>query len=406
MPNLKNLEKEVAITYYRKGVELFEKQKVREIDEEGSGNYIAFVDDGKNSFDVQIKINSKTFDITENNCDCSESTPFCQHKVAVSLQIAKKGTIKTKVIANKLKMKKKSKVETLLDNTSELDLRNWVLELFTKDKSIAIQFSQRFEGDNILLDKDAIIQKTNELAKVVLGRKKFIQLSNLIKIFELWKPFHENILNKILPILHEEHKLLILLSLLDTIHEYEYNLDTNSNKFVKYIDLIFEKIENAILVSNEENRYKILSDLIKNIKKINYRTRFLIIILKTIETFPKEKSDKIFFEFMLLFPSVLRFEYSIKKELYITTMKLDKLPSYYDKILPSVHDDEYNTQVVVELIKYKIYDYGITFALEAIKNTDSYKNKIKLYTNIIQIYSELGDKINTNKYQKLFARYI
>ena len=59
MPNLKNLEKEVAITYYRKGVELFEKQKVREIDEEGSGNYIAFVDDGKNSFDVQIKINSK-----------------------------------------------------------------------------------------------------------------------------------------------------------------------------------------------------------------------------------------------------------------------------------------------------------------------------------------------------------
>lgn len=64
------------------------KNMVRECDEIEKGQFQAYVDEEKTSFDISLTINSKG-EITEHDCECNSKTMFCRHKAALLLWIVK-----------------------------------------------------------------------------------------------------------------------------------------------------------------------------------------------------------------------------------------------------------------------------------------------------------------------------
>jgi hypothetical protein len=109
---------------------LAEKNTVRECDETVRGHCVAYVDEGKDSFDVSLVFGTDQ-QISTHSCDCKNTGNFCRHKAALLIHIAK-GT-KTPQSVN---AKKKSKAEVLPDEAGPEDLKQWVKDLLHKNKDI------------------------------------------------------------------------------------------------------------------------------------------------------------------------------------------------------------------------------------------------------------------------------
>ncbi|MEJ7682788.1 MAG: hypothetical protein WKG06_33995 [Segetibacter sp.] len=87
---------------------LAEKNKVRECDETEKGHYVAYVDEGNDTFDVSL-ILSPDQKIVSHVCDCKNSSSFCRHKTALLIHIEKGSKITQSV-----KAKKKAKLKHYL----------------------------------------------------------------------------------------------------------------------------------------------------------------------------------------------------------------------------------------------------------------------------------------------------
>jgi hypothetical protein len=55
------------------------KLKVRELDEESVGNFVSFIDEGKESFDVHVSVDTN-HELIKLECDCENKKP-CLHQV-------------------------------------------------------------------------------------------------------------------------------------------------------------------------------------------------------------------------------------------------------------------------------------------------------------------------------------
>lgn len=82
------------------------KTTVREFEEDKKNNFVCFVDDGKESYDVQITLNSSS-EIAQISCDCG-GEEFCIHKIALANHISKQDSGK---ITRTPKIKKVSEAE-------------------------------------------------------------------------------------------------------------------------------------------------------------------------------------------------------------------------------------------------------------------------------------------------------
>lgn len=76
--------------------------QVRELDEEEPGHFVAFVDEGEETFDVHIQL--KEENVQQMSCDCGQISTCCIHQAAVLVQLTQKGT----KIVSRPKIKKKT----------------------------------------------------------------------------------------------------------------------------------------------------------------------------------------------------------------------------------------------------------------------------------------------------------
>lgn len=132
---LKNYIKEFA----KEQLQAAEKCKVRECDETEKGTFVAYVDEGGDSFDVSLTL-LPDGKLAKSSCDCRNSLVFCRHKVALLIHVAKGKTVaeKPKII------KKTSEAETLLEQAEFNSLKEWVKNLIQKNKDIELSFVSYF----------------------------------------------------------------------------------------------------------------------------------------------------------------------------------------------------------------------------------------------------------------------
>jgi len=163
--------------------------KVRELEEDGPGNYVAFVDDGPESRDLKLTLDRKSLHLLEFSCDCRSRAEFCGHKVAM-LQAITKGDLDSRSsITRKIVHKKLSPGEQLL---REIDddgkVLAWLGSQIGKDKILELALRNAFLHEPVEVSDKTIIEKYAESRKAVLGRRKTAALNEIPKLLTLLKP--------------------------------------------------------------------------------------------------------------------------------------------------------------------------------------------------------------------------
>jgi hypothetical protein len=388
--NLKKLNKEVGSTFYKDGDQLLKKNSVRELEENGKNSFIAFVDDGPDSFDVAIIINEK-FDIIESSCDCSETYFFCKHKVAVALHLKTRDTNNSSSVVKRIKAKKIDPLQSFVDDIPIEQLRNWIFELAKKDKEFNLQLKNKFEKKFVSLDFAEIESKTEETVKAVLGKAKYFDNTQLAKIIDLWTPYHMEVFNEIFLQKNNFNGDLIA-KIIKHIGSYRLRAKTKPTRLIKYIDNLNEHIKNSFDGLELQVKNKMSLSLIEiYLKNIHENEWMFKTIVSALVSEKKEVRDS-------KLPSLIRklndHEHSrLLKEL-INTLLQNKLFRDFSSLFSTFYGmQDYNTFLIKTLVNEKLYMDAERICDMLIRaNTSEYYSYP--YRKILcEIYKETNDDV-------------
>lgn len=269
------------------------KLKVRELDEEPKGVFVAFVDEGKESYDVHISIDSKN-ELIKNECDCDYKKP-CLHQVFLARFIADKKEISSE----KTKKKSTKKIpdhHLIIDRMDECVLRDWVKETMDSNKAIRYEFMiQNTEQSYtpITIEQallDAISSTTN-------NRKKLDQ-SQIKKLLNIFDKINHTIYDSVKNSKDIQTSALMLIVISKVLYGHYNMIKSNSMKYEAYleslfpmlnlplmnaqielftsvVDFIFEKIKTERIVKSRMLEYLFnLKDIIDTKKRLVLMSRF------------------------------------------------------------------------------------------------------------------------------------
>lgn len=228
------------------------KLPVRELEQESKGHYVAFVDEGELSHDVQLFMQASK--VTEVVCDCANAANLCVHKVAVLLAMeGNKTTSKTKVASITTKKKKKlTETEEVMLRMDKDAIANWLTEVFKKNKPLEQLFLLTFSTEEKQYTTAQVQEIMEQTIKSVAGRRKTLEGANVKKLMDLMaialEPVNHYVtvsLNK--PIGHE-----IFATVIETMNAFERRIRTYSKK----IELFYEDYVNwfALTINNIQDR--------------------------------------------------------------------------------------------------------------------------------------------------------
>jgi hypothetical protein len=230
-----------------KNLVLNKKLKVRELDEESKGVFIAFVDEGKESYDVHISIDSKN-EIVKQDCDCELKKP-CLHQVYLAVYIADKKEISP----DKLKKKSAKKVPEhhhKIDELDEFTLKDWLKKITDNNKAVKFEFMLQFKEKAYTIENveenlmEAISATTN-------NRKKLdqLQIKNLLNLFD---KINQPIYNHINESKDIQASVLLILLVSKVLNSHYNFLKSNSKKYESYLDGLFLMLNDSFLKISAE----------------------------------------------------------------------------------------------------------------------------------------------------------
>jgi hypothetical protein len=350
-----------------------QKLVVRELDEQEKGEFVAYVDDKEDSFDVAIHINSKK-EIIFSSCECKNATSFCVHKVAVcnNLQTTKAPIAKpTKIVKKKL-----SPIEELLSEVDTEELKNWLKNLFKTNKDIGLGFEHFFKKSATTFTEEEAIALTRSAVTTVIKRKRKADQSELKKIIDLWTNIHKPIFAFCINNITDTIANKILLSSLQTTNEYYYNLDGTTNKINKYVEDSFGKFIEPI--NNIEIDF-VFKKTLKNFTTLmlakNLHTSFIGQLLKffvsIIDITNQQKKEFIVDELVTFLSSYKKsnsyYVDEFQNFIFSVIIKNKLFYKYYNVFEPRAYNNEYNGNLIESLIDINHLDTAELFCKQMIK---------------------------------------
>lgn len=219
---------------------------VRELEQEGKGSYVAFVDDREHSYDVQLSIQASK--ITAFTCDCPQGETLCLHKIAVLIATQEnKGT--TTVIA-KRKKKKLTETEELMLRIDKEAITGWLSDVFKKNKPLEQLFLLTFSTEEKQYTTEQVKEMMEQTIKSVAGRRKTLEGANVKKLLDLMnialdpvKQFVTTNLNK--SIAYEIYVVVIetMTDFQNRIHTYSKKLDAFYDDYVEWFAITINTIQ-------------------------------------------------------------------------------------------------------------------------------------------------------------------
>lgn len=383
--SLKNFKK-----HFADDVKLWAAQcTVRECDEEEKGFFVAFVDQGVHSFDVNVKINPKQ-EIVSSTCDCPKGDSMCQHKYALMMHIVGN----EKVAAPKLVKSKITPLEKIFSELSHEELKTWVLKIFEKDKALQAEFIQEFTKEEAKLwTLPELEKKLKELRKVVFGVKKNIETADFKKAMGLWENFA---LSAIKPyadrptlLIHFELFRNVLTALGTQI------IPISTRTFTAYDNIfkkIYEQIAQSIATNLSFEDFEIAINLI--ITHLSdgryYNTAMLQLSLDIFKAVDIEKQKQIL---ELIAPRYTKFHSDQKygdavftkaiMQMVETTGEFEK---YLEEILPISYANSYNIDLIEKLINLRKYERSIKICNTIIKGNYYPEYNLPYYILLKKLY--------------------
>ncbi len=219
-------------------MKLAEKNQVRECDETEKGHFIAYIDEGNESFDVSLTILFNEEEaIAIHTCDCKNRNFFCRHKVALLMHIAKGKKTKNSLQAKK----KESRAEMLLEEAELTNLKEWLKGLLQKNKDIELSFTHYFSGKQQQYTPDEVVKLTNDAIRVVAGNKKSLDATQLKKLTELWAEMHSPIVQKYQATADDEKSFLNFHAVVESCSVFQSKMNSSSNRIPKYIENLLQQ---------------------------------------------------------------------------------------------------------------------------------------------------------------------
>ena len=218
------------------------KLKVRELDEDPKGVFVAFVDEGNESYDVHISIDDKN-ELLKQECDCENKKP-CLHQVFLVEFISNKNQISE----GKGKRKSTKKIlehHAILDNLDECAVKDWLKSMMDSNKSVKYEFMLNFKKKTHTLENieenliDAISSTTN-------NRKKLdqLQIKNLLHLFD---KINQPIYDKIKEFKDIQESVLLIIMISKILNSHYNSIKSNSKKYESYLDNLFPLLNESFI---------------------------------------------------------------------------------------------------------------------------------------------------------------
>lgn len=384
-----------------------EKLLVRECDEIEKGTYIAYIDKGKDTYDVSLTLVSDK--VKEHRCDCSNSDKFCEHRSALLLHLADN----KKNRQPKLKAaKKKREIDALLENIEADELKLWLKNLLEKNKDIAFSFTNHFKtGTQKITPQESIII-TNDVCKAVAKNKKKIDQTQLKKIIELWSEAHSGIMKQYLDDVSDQESFLCLHNVISACIAYDAAIDISSTRIYSYVfDLLAQTRQTITELQNDESWQHAVGYFIQNIPEENkpiriYYLKHVLALCEVSEEYRRAKLlDTVFVQYQAIFHDNIYNGREYTHLLFDSLKKYGLFEQYGSLFRPASFDNTYNQELITLLIKHKEYQLAEKYCREQIKNNFQDKYNIDYWQLLKLIYRTTGDQAKLLEIAKALLLY-
>ena len=379
--------------------------KVRECDEVDKNCFVAYVDDGTETFDVTIKI-GKGKVVEKHDCDCGGTIPFCKHKIALLQHIEADPKPEKKV----KKVAKLSPTALLLESADTEKLKLWVLELIKKNKDIELSFVHHFSEEKKKYTPEEIWAISLEAVKAVIGRRKNIESGEVKKIVDVWTTIHSPIIDDYLADVSDKSAFVNFNAIIDIVLSQQMGYAVSSNKFMKYIESLLLKIIEPInkvvyepsweLAVGHFNKKIFSGD--REIKKL-----YLTFLTSLLTISSDERKAKLSFAMLEQFKIYVSGEKYQLVDYNLTMLSIaesnDLFSQYHTFFKPLYFQNDYNIKLINILIEHDYYELAEQFCKEQINNNSNNKFDYSYFILLKKIYtSTMDDKKLAYVYSVMF----
>lgn len=379
--------------------------KVRECDEVDKNCFVAYVDDGTETFDVTIKI-GKGKVVEKHECDCGGTAPFCKHKLALLQHIDADPKPEKKV----RKVAKLSPTALLLESADTEKLKLWVMELIKKNKDIELSFVHHFSEEKKKYTPEEVKEISLQAVKVVIGRRKNIEAGEVKKIVDVWTTIHSPIIDDYLSDVSDKNAFLNFDAIIYIVFTQQFFYAVSSNKFMKYIESLLLKIIEPInkvvyepsweLAVGHFNKKIFSGD--REIKKL-----YLTFLTSLLTISSDERKNKLSFAMLEQFKIYVSGEKYQLVEYNLTMLSIaesnDLFIKYHTCFKPIHYQNEYNVKLINIFIEYGYYELAEKFCKQQINNNSYTKYDFSYFILLKKIYtSTMDDKKLAYVYSVMF----
>ncbi len=353
----------------RAAIKAAEKLVVRECDEEPKGLFIAYVDDGKNSYDASLEINDAG-EVMASGCDCAATAAFCIHRIALLLSLA--GWEKKKKAG--VKKPRLTKADILLAEVSLPQLKEWVSGLLRTNKDLQLQFIHEFEPRREHYSPEEVKRLTQDAVKAVVKNKRNIDHTQIKTIVDLWKVVHAPVLKIYYDAPYDPEAFRLFMCVIESCGQEYAALNVQAKKIREYLETISRAVQPAIAaIEPEEPWFAAINHYISNLSDPQGRTNLIFLeqLFELMTTSTGARQKKIAGTFIPLYFDEQERYYTVNAGMakriltFITGAELTD--DYLTMLRPLYWQYDYNRALIKLLLLQDRLDLAERYCLEQIK---------------------------------------
>lgn len=387
-----------------------DKLIVRDFDAIDKNSFVAYVDQGNKSFDVQLILDDKK-NIVSKTCDCDHKND-CIHLTAMLLFLANGKLAGPKV--KKTSRRKTTETDSLLDQIDSETLKHWLSNLLNNNKEVALLFKSEFGEKRISFEKKDIQEIIKLAIQSVIGKRKSIETNEVKKVIDNLNISLKEVLEYIFNGEINDKTYDLLETIIYELSNFEMNYYITSVRITRFIENLYNTLLKKIFRTKELEIWeqtvefyfsktfdsKIYSsydfELIKNIysfSEINELQRSYIITLaerKFIETQHIIKNDyaRLDIDFEVFF-----------LKLFSENNLFNK---HKDLFQPRRFQNNFNISLIQNLIKINELQTAEAYCNEQINNNVNQNYDLPYINLLTEIYTKTN---NSTKKATLLANY-
>jgi hypothetical protein len=383
-----NFQDTVSKTIINKAKKLL----TRDLEEVSPNKYLAYIDEGSQSYDVGIEFVNK--EIKSLTCDCENNIGMCVHKVALVNFLKKEKTVKSVAVK-----RKKSESELLLEQLDENSLRVWTQELFKKNKDIEFLFVNEFTKSEIVYDQKEVKAIIDKAIKSVIKSKKSIDNTELKRIIDVLEVSLKPVLkfakeNISLP---ETYDLFVFIY--SELYDFNERMYISSIKLIRFIEKLYKEINLHIQSISNETLWRKTIEQITNttFDKKGVFTLELEAFFNIYDSIDK-KERRAFFANIMFDLHTITVNKNIRfiKSISFFMIKVFTENKLFEKVhmhfAPIRFENDFNVFLIEKLIEIKKYNEAEAIAIDQIEGNYHERYNLDYYKLLTQIYTLLGDE--------------